>query len=526
MKGIEIIGDPSEARLKILTTEALNFVADLHREFALNRKALLANREEIQAKIDSGNLPDFLHATEYIRNGEWKVAPIPKELEPAGAEITGPASNAKMVINALNSGAEVYMADAEDSESPTFHNILQGQANLREAVAGTLTYETKKKKYQLNEKTAVLMFRPRGLHLPEKHIRIDDEPISASLFDFGMYFFHNARSLLEKGTAPYFYLPKMENAAEARFWHQVFLWSEDRLVIPRGTIKATVLIETILAAFEMEEILYALRDHVVGLNCGRWDYIFSYIKKFRKYPKFVLPDRSQLAMDQGFLAPYVDLLSKVCHKRGALPIGGMSACIPIKNDPEANAVAMVKVRADKAIERKKRMRRAWVAHPDLVPIVQEIMKLEVSEEDFLNLDQVAVTAKDLLQVPSGEITEDGLRKNIRVGIEYLEAWYSGTGCVPINNLMEDAATAEISRSQIWQWLKYSAELREGGKVTVNLVRDLIQDEIKNREIDKFDYAAIFFDKLVTLEKFEDFLTLPAYEFLLEPENRKEVASGK
>jgi len=508
----------------ILTEDALAFLTALVNEFSRERERLLQRRVRVQRRIDSGVLPDFLKETEGIRKRNWKVSPVPQDLRKRWVEITGPAGSRKMVINALNSGADVYMADAEDSESPLFDNIIQGQINLRDAIRGTIAFSSGEKEYKLNEKTATLMFRPRGWHLVEKNVLIDNEPVSASLFDFAMYFFHNVKTLMDKGSGPYFYLPKMESRYEARLWNNVFRRAQELLRIPEGTIKATVLVETILAAFEMDEILYELRKHSAGLNCGRWDYIFSFIKKFRNYPNFVLPDRAMVTMDKGFLAAYVNLLIQTCHKRGAYAMGGMAAQIPIKNDPEANERALEKVRADKIREVRAGHDGTWVAHPGLVPVARKVFSAWLDSrvnpaENQLGVlrNDVEISAKDLLQVPEGAVTEAGLRTNIRVGIEYLTSWLMGNGCVPINNLMEDAATAEISRSQIWQWLKHGAKLDTGEKITPELVRRLIQEELPLRKNEDWylatEKASKLFEAMSTSETFPEFLTVPAYELL-------------
>ena len=511
---IKVLAPVAPEFAEILTPEALTFVAILHRQIVNKRKYLLQKRVERQQKIDAGVFPNFLPETKAVRDGEWKVKPAPPDLQKRWVEITGPASNAKMVINALNSGANVYMADAEDSESPTWKNILNGQLNLHAAARKTITYTSPEKEYRLNAKTATLMFRPRGWHLVEKHVEIDGEPVSASVFDFGLYFFHNTDKLLENGTGPYFYLPKLENHLETRLWKEVFDRAQYEFNLPKDTIKATVLIETILAAFEMDEILYELQENSAGLNCGRWDYIFSFIKKFRNCPQFVLPDRALVTMDKGFLKSYVDLLIQTCHKRGAYAMGGMAAQIPIKNDPTANEKALEKVVADKLREVRAGHDGTWVAHPGLVPIAQKVFsawldtrivpaknQLEVLRND------VQITANDLLKIPDGEITEAGLRTNLRVGVQYLDAWLNGNGCVPINNLMEDAATAEISRAQVWQW-------RRHGKFSGHGINQILQQETRGRsELSK----KLFFEMMIA-EKFPEFLTLSAYDELLKLES--------
>jgi malate synthase len=454
-----------------LTPEALAFVEELVREFAPTRAELLRRRVDRQKRIEAGEMPDFLPETADVRSGDWTVAPIPADLQDRRVEITGPVER-KMVINALNSGANVFMADFEDSNSPTWNNSVEGQINLRDAVNGDITFTNPAgKHYSLNENTAVLMVRPRGWHLSEKHVLLDGEPIPASLFDFGLYFYHNARALLDNGTGPYFYLPKLQSHMEARLWNDVFVTAQDALGVPQGSIRATVLIETILAAFEMDEILYELRDHSGGLNCGRWDYIFSFIKTFRNKPVFTMPDRSLVTMTTHCMHSYSLLAIQTCHRRGIHAIGGMAAQIPIKNDPKANDEAIGKVRADKERESEDGHDGTWVAHPGLVSIAKDSFDARMPEPNQISKsrDDVRVTAKDLLQMPEGEISEQGLRHNINVGILYMAAWLAGNGCVPIYNLMEDAATAEISRSQIWQWIHHdNGVLADGRKVTKEL----------------------------------------------------------
>ena len=446
----------------VFSPEALSFVAELQRKFGAERERLLAVRRVKQELYDGGNWPYFLPYTRDTREDEWKVAPIPKELECRDVEITGPDDVRKMNISAMNSDSNCFMADSEDSKCPTRPNVLNGQLNMYDLVRRQIDFTDEKtgKEYKLNEKTAILFFRPRGWHLPEKNLLVDGQPVSASLFDFGIYFWNNARELLQRGTRPYFYLPKLQGYEEAQLWNDVFVYAQERLMIPRGTIRATVLIETLPAAFEMDEILYVLREHSAGLNCGRWDYIFSYIKTLRNHSQFVLPDRAQVTMDKGFLKAYCDLLVQTCHKRGAHAMGGMAAQIPLK-DPEANAAALAKVTADKIREAGAGHDGAWVAHPGLVPVVKKVFRDSLGEKpnqlDVLRED-VKVTQEDLLRPHQGTTTEQGLRVNINVGVQYLAAWLSGNGCVPLNNLMEDAATAEISRSQVWQWLHHKAVL--------------------------------------------------------------------
>jgi malate synthase len=521
--GIEIRGPITAAYSEILTPDALGFVAGLARQFEARRRELLARRVARQQEIRSGKLPAFLPETASIREAEWSVAPIPADLEDRRVEITGPVDR-KMIINALNSGANVFMADFEDSNSPFWDNNIQGQINLRDAINGTIEFSSPEgKRYRLNEKTATLLVRPRGWHLVERHMLVDGAPVSGSLFDFGLYFFHNAKALLAKGSGPYFYLPKMESHLEARLWNDVFVAAQEALGVPRGSIRATVLIETILGAFEMDEILYELREHSAGLNCGRWDYIFSFIKKFADRPDFILPDRAKVTMDRHFLASYVKLLIKTCHRRGIHAMGGMAAQIPIKNDPEANERALEKVRQDKLREVRAGHDGTWVAHPGLVGIAKEIFDVNMTTPNQIHVkrEDVNVTAQDLLAVPEGEITEDGLRLNLDVGLQYLESWLRGLGCVPIYNLMEDAATAEISRAQVWQWVKHRAKLSDGRLITPELVRATLDEELgkmKSRlgeryASTKFDLAAELFGKMIESPTFPEFLTLPAYEYI-------------
>lgn len=524
--GIEIRARVSEQYAEILTPDALDFLAMLQRRFGDGRSRLLKLRETIQQQLDAGWLPDFPSETEAISNGDWQVAPIPEDLQNRRVEITGPCDR-KMVINALNSGANAFMADFEDANSPTWDNMVSGQINVRDAVNRTIEFSDRQtgKTYQLKDKTAVLLVRPRGWHLLEEHILIDGQPISASLFDFGLYFFHNACKLVEQGSGPYFYLPKLENRHEAALWNEVFVAAQEALGLPLGTIKVTVLIETILAAFEMDEILYALRDHIVALNCGRWDYIFSFIKKFRHRPDFVLPDRQQVTMTTHFMRSYSLLTIKTCHRRGALAMGGMAAQIPIKSDPVANEAALAKVKADKEREVGDGHDGTWVAHPALVTIACEVFDREMPDANQLSVlrDDITVTATDLLTVPKGKITEAGLRNNIRVGILYLTAWLAGSGCVPLYNLMEDAATAEICRAQLWQWLHHKAELEDGRKIDLPLFETILDEEIALLQSEiamqaswqaTFDKAIALFVQLVTADSFEEFLTLPAYRHLV------------
>ena len=521
---MEITRNTSKAGAEILNMDALSLVAELHRRFNGRRIDLLEARTVRQQKLDQGELPDFLPATRHIRESDWRVAEVPHDLVDRRVEITGPVDR-KMVINALNSPAKAFMADFEDSNSPTWTNVVDGQVNLRDAIQRRIsfTHPTTGKEYRLNDKTATLIVRPRGWHLSEKHCLVDGERVSASIFDFGLFLANNHEQLRANGTGPYFYLPKLESHLEARLWNDIFIAAQEYLGIPVGTIKATVLIETILAAFEMDEILYELRDHSAGLNCGRWDYIFSFIKKFRQHADFVLPDRSAVTMDRHFLHAYVQLLIRTCHRRGAHAMGGMAAQIPIKNDPAANDAAMEKVRQDKEREANAGHDGTWIAHPGLAPIANAAFDSVMTGPNQLDVsrDDVEVTAADLLQVPSGEITETGLRENIRVGIQYVEAWLNGQGCVPLYHLMEDAATAEICRSQIWQWIRHDAKTVEGLDIASEFPR-LVREEIQQIEAElgtetfneiRFAAAAKLFSDMVTKTDFDEFLTLPAYEAL-------------
>ena len=521
---IEILGNTNEAQEEILTPEALEFASLLHRKYNPKRLELLNHRKFRQTEIDSGTMPHFLPETESIRQGDWKTAPIPDDLLDRRVEITGPVDR-KMIINALNSGVKVFMADFEDSNSPTWDNIINGQINLRDAVKGTISFTNPNgKHYQLNDATATLMVRPRGWHLNEKNVMVDSELISASIFDFALYFFHNVNALIASGTGPYFYLPKLESHLEARLWDDVFNTAQDELGIPRGTIKATVLIETILAAFEMDEILYELREHSAGLNCGRWDYIFSFIKKFRNRPDFVLPDRSEITMDRHFLRSYVNLLVQTCHKRNAHAMGGMAAQIPIKDDPIANEEALGKVQDDKEREARAGHDGTWIAHPGLAPIAMDAFNSVMPGSNQIHnmRNEVRVTADDLLVVPSGDITESGIRTNIRVGIQYIEAWLRGNGCVPLYHLMEDAATAEISRAQLWQWIHHEARIDDGKQITDHQFDEWMEEELEviKSEIGedrysagRFKDASTLFADMIKKEEFDEFLTLPAYNYL-------------
>src|SRR5579859_3949344 len=524
-EGVKITGGTSPEYARILTPEAIGFVAKLERAFRDTRADLLRHRVERQRELDAGKKPDFLPDTAGIRAADWTVAAIPADLRDRRVEITGPVER-KMIINALNSGAKVFMADFEDANSPTWANNIEGQYNLCDAVRRTIAFTSPEgKEYRLNEQTATLMVRPRGWHLPEKHMLVDGQPVSGSLFDFGLFFFHNAREQLSRGTGPYFYLPKIESHLEARLWNDVFNLAQDELGIPRGTIRATVLIETLLAAFEMDEILYELREHSAGLNCGRWDYIFSAIKKRRNDPSFILPDRALVTMTADFMRAYTQLCIQTCHRRNAHAMGGMAAQIPIKSDPVASEEAMAKVRADKVREANDGHDGTWVAHPGLVATAVEAFDAVMKGPNQIDRkrEDVHVVASDLLTVPEGPITEQGLRTNISVGIQYLESWLRGNGCVPLYNLMEDAATAEISRAQVWQWIRHSkGVLTDGRKVTVDLYRQLAQEELGKIQASlgpetyaarAFGPASQLFDRITTDDQFVDFLTLPGYELL-------------
>ncbi len=498
----------------VLMPEALDLVEALEREFGGRRLELLQARAERQTRISAGEQPDFLEHTRPIREGDWQVAPVPADLQDRRVEITGPAGDRKMVINALNSGAKVYMADFEDANSPTWGNVVGGQLNLTDAIERTISVETGEKSYALKDEVAVLLVRPRGWHLVERHAEVDFRPVSASLFDFGVYFARNATRLLEHGTGPYFYLPKLESYLEARLWNDVFRFSQDRLGLPQGTIKATVLIETILAAFEMEEILYELREHSAGLNAGRWDYIFSVIKKFRDRDDFVLPDRLQVTMAVPFMRAYTELLVRSCHTRGAHAIGGMAAFIPSRRDAEVNEIALTKVREDKLRESGDGFDGTWVAHPDLVPVAKDVFDAALGEKPNQlerRRDDVTTEAVDLLDVAAtpGEITEEGVRANVSVGIRYIASWLSGVGAAAIDNLMEDAATAEISRSQVWQWVRHGRVSKEDVE---RIVSEVVAELPSERVVEE---ARALFEQVALGEDFPEFLTLPAYERLLE-----------
>ncbi len=526
VSGVEIRAAAGSRTDEILSPPALAFLADLHRRFDARRRELIARRAERQKRFDAGELPDFLIETRAIREGGWKVAPVPADLLDRRVEITGPVDR-KMIVNALNSGAKVFMADFEDASSPAFANMVEGQANLLDLWNGRIDFTdpASGKLYAVKSHPAALMVRPRGWHLDERHVLVDDKVMSGSLFDFGLYVFHSAKLQMAKGSTPAFYLPKLESHLEARLWNDVFAHAETALGVPVGSLKATVLIETLPGAFEMDEILFELRDHIVGLNCGRWDYIFSFIKKFRSRPEFVLPDRAQVTMTTHFMRSYSLLAIQTCHRRGAHAMGGMAAQIPIRTDPVANENALRKVREDKEREASDGHDGTWVAHPGLVPVALEVFNARMpraNQRDRLRED-VKVAPSDLLKVPAGTITEGGLRINVNVGLRYLESWLRGTGCVPIFNLMEDAATCEISRTQIWQWIKHPRGVFDDGRrITVALVRAIVDEELQKIRADlgaeafdqgRFDDARTIFEAVATREPLADFLTLPAYELL-------------
>ncbi|WP_313893188.1 malate synthase A [Psychrobacillus sp.] len=522
-KKIEIVGRETDESKEILTAEALDFVSSLHYLFNNRRKELLAARQVRQQQLDAGDTLDFLQETKGIREGDWTIAPLPHDLQDRRVEITGPV-NRKMVINALNSGAKTFMACFEDATSPTWGNMIEGQVNMRDAVCKTIFFKQDNgKEYSLNEETAVLMVRPRGFHLLEKNILIDGEPIAGSFFDFGLYFFHNAKELLARGTGPYFYLPKLESHLEARLWNDIFVFAEQQLGIQNGTIKATVLIETIMAAFEMDEILYELRDHSAGLNCGRWDYIFSYIKRLRNQPNVILPDRGQVTMTSPFMRAYTQLCIQTCHRRNAPAIGGMAAQIPIKDDEAANEAAFAKVREDKRREATDGHDGTWVAHPGLVPVAWKEFDEQMPTPNQIHRkrEDVLVKAEHLLEIPKGSITEEGLRLNCSVGVQYIASWLRGNGAAPINHLMEDAATAEISRTQVWQWIRHpKGKITDGRKITEELVQEILQEELdklkstfgnENYTTGRYGEAAELFLSLINKDDFIEFLTLPGYE---------------
>ncbi len=504
---------------EILTPEAFAFLAGLHRAFDGRRRELLETRVQRQARYDAGELPDFDAATAAIREGDWRVAAIPADLQDRRVEITGPVDR-KMIVNALNSGARVFMADFEDATAPTWANLIDGQINLRDRWAGAIDFTdaTSGKAYALKPDPAVLVIRPRGWHLPERHLEVDGQPISGGLFDLGLYLFHNARAAIDAGSGPYFYLPKLESGEEAALWDDVFRHAQAALDLPTGTIKATVLIETLPAAFQMDEILHALREHVVGLNCGRWDYIFSMIKRLGRHPAFLTPDRSKMVMGEAFLRAYSLRLIQTCHRRGAFAMGGMAAQIPVKGDPAANTEAFAKVRADKEREATDGHDGTWVAHPDLVPVALEVFDRLMPHANQLERlrEDVTVAAPDMLRVHDGERTEQGLRENIRVAVRYIAAWLGGRGAVPLYNLMEDAATAEISRTQLWQWLRLEAPLADGRPVTRALFDEIFAEEVAALTATgepRIAEAAALFAELATDDDCAEFLTLPAYQRL-------------
>ncbi len=516
MSDIEILGPITGRAKEILTPDALQFLGGLHRRFNPRRLELLAARITRQARFDAGEKPDFLVETQAIRDGDWRVAPIPADLQDRRVEITGPVDR-KMIINALNSGAKVFMADFEDATSPTWGNLIDGQVNLKDRWSGGLDFTdpVSGKAYALGPTPAVLMVRPRGWHLAEKHLRVDGEAMSGSLFDLGLYLFHNGKAQIAQGTGPYFYLPKLESHLEARLWNDVFTHAQDVLGIAQGTIKVTVLIETLPAAFEMDEILYELRQHMAGLNCGRWDYIFSYIKRLGRQDWALTPDRSAMGMGTAFLRAYSLKLIETCHRRGAFAMGGMAAQIPVKGDAAANDAAFARVRADKEREAADGHDGTWVAHPDLVPVAMQVFNKLMPGANQLSRppSSVVVTAADLLKVHDGVRTEQGLRENIRVGVQYIEAWLRGRGAVPLYNLMEDAATAEISRAQIWQWIQRSATLDDGRVVTAELFESLMTQEMASFSGEKFPAATALFARMSLSDSFAEFLTLEAYEVL-------------
>ncbi len=500
----------------ILTQEALHFIEGIEARFGAQRRALLETRKTVQKKLDDGWKPDFPPETKDIREGNWIIRPVPPDLQDRRVEITGPVDR-KMIINALNSGASAFMADFEDSNTPTWENQINGQINLRDANLGVIEFKdaASGKEYKLKSPHAVLMVRPRGLHMEERHLKLDGAYMSASFFDFGLYLFHNRK-------APYFYLPKLESYQEAELWSDVICHAEDALGLDRGTVRVTVLIETILASFQMDEILHALKDHIAGLNCGRWDYIFSFIKKFSKHPEYILPDRGDVTMTCHFLRSYSLNLIRTCHRRGAHAMGGMAAQIPIKNDEEANRIALDKFIADKEREARDGHDGTWVAHPALVQKAREIFDRAMPKPNQVDkMPEGKISAADLLEIPKGNITESGLRKNINVGLLYLKAWLSGLGCVPIYNLMEDAATAEISRTQLWQWRKHGAVLQDGRKIDDTLMQSFLREETAKLGDDRhLKDAALIFDRLVMSDELEDFITTPAYERILQYEREQ------
>lgn len=517
-----LLGPPLPRDEEVLTPEALALLDMLHRRFDCRRLQLLCARVERQRRIDYGELPDFLPETAHIRKADWRIAAVPNDLRDRRVEITGPVDR-KMVINALNAPVQTFMADFEDSTSPTWPNLINGQLNLKDAIEGHIRFEDRAsgKSYRLKQRTATLIVRPRGWHLPEKHVRIDGKPVSAALFDFAVFIANNYETLARAGTGPYFYLPKLESHLEARLWNDVFLATQDELGIPRGTIKATVLIETITAAFEMDEILFELREHVAGLNCGRWDYIFSFIKKLRNRARYVLPDRSTITMDKHFLNSYVDLLIQTCHRRGAHAMGGMAAQIPIRDNPTANEAALARVRADKEREVRAGHDGTWIAHPGLAEVAHAAFERANPNQLHVMREDVHVTAADLLTVPQGAITEAGARHNLKVGVQYLAAWMDGLGCVPLYNLMEDAATAEICRAQLWQWVHHEARTEDGKPFTPQRLEQMLAEELDDiparvgtaRCEGSYATAARLFADMITSDELDDFLTLPAYDLL-------------
>lgn len=530
--GVQILGQMKPEYSSVLTPEAVAFIGHIQRKFGSRVLDLLQKRKERQAKFDAGEKPDFLTETKNVREGSWKVAPLPKDLQDRRVEITGPVDR-KMVINAMNCGASVFMADFEDSNAPTWTNQMDGHVNLRDAARGECSFKDPKsgKQYSLKQKHAVLMVRPRGWHLPEKHILVDGKASSGALMDFSIFFFNSAQTLVKSGSGPYFYLPKMQSHKEARLWNDVFVEAQDLLNIPRGTIKATVLIETLPAAFEMDEILFELREHSAGLNCGRWDYIFSFIKTLRADPKAVMPDRSTVGMTVGFLQSYSLLVIRTCHKRGVHAMGGMAAQIPIKNNPEANNAAIEKVKADKLREVKNGHDGTWVAHPALVTLALEIFNQHMPQPNQIDKkrEDVHVTRENLLEVPKGQRTDACLRNNISVGVQYLEAWLGGMGCVPLYNLMEDAATAEIGRTQVWQWIHHKATLDNKDVLTVSRFNQVLDEEmakLREQKGDKryfgghFEEARGLFSRFSTSEELSDFLTVPAYEYVVDIPSQK------
>lgn len=518
---IQVTGPIEGRAVEILTPEALAFVADLHRRFDARRRTLLAARTARQVRFDAGELPDFLAETAEVRAGDWTVAPIPSDLQDRRVEITGPVDR-KMIINALNCGAKVFMADFEDATSPTWANLIEGQVNLKDRWAGDLTHVDPKsgKRYALGANPAVLKIRPRGWHLPEQHMEVDGQPVSGALFDFGLYLFHNAEAALAQGSGPYFYLPKLESHLEARLWNEVFVRAQEALGLPVGTIKATVLIETIPAAFEMDEILFELRDHMAGLNCGRWDYIFSFIKRLGRRPEFLTPDRSAMVMGKAFLGAYSLKLIQTCHRRGAFAMGGMAAQIPVKGDDAANQAAFAKVRADKEREAGAGHDGTWVAHPDLVPVAMEVFDRLMPAPNQLDkrLADLTITQDQMLELHQGARTEAGVRENIRVGVRYTQAWIEGRGAVPLYNLMEDAATAEICRTQLWQWIRLGADLADGRQMSSQLFVGLLTEEMADLRRDfpspRLEDAALLFSRMVLSDTLEEFLTLPAYALIV------------